>query len=136
MSAMGDKRQAYVDAWLRKSENDLTIARGVRFPKSGDIVTDGICFHCQQAVEKLLKAFLAARGVHFGKTHNLEMLQELCSQVDPEFRQLSFGTLTGYAVDVRYPEELGDPSLAEADEALRTAQNASDFVRRHLSPQH
>jgi len=132
MTAMGDKQQSYVDAWLRKSENDLAIARNVRFPRNGDIVTDGICFHCQQAVEKLLKAFLVARGVHFGKTHNLEMLQELCSQVDPEFRQLSFGTLTGYAVDVRYPEEIGEPSIAEADEALRIARDTSVFVRQRL----
>jgi len=37
----------------------------------------GIGFHCQQAVEKLLKALLAERGVHFRRSHDLGYLFHL-----------------------------------------------------------
>ena len=33
-------------------------------------------FHCQQAVEKLLKAWLTNQGVHYPKTRNLQALIE------------------------------------------------------------
>ncbi len=44
-----------------------------------DAVTDAIVgFHCQQAVEKSLKAVLAASGADFPFTHDLGGLIELC----------------------------------------------------------
>ncbi|MEM0315477.1 MAG: HEPN domain-containing protein, partial [Archaeoglobaceae archaeon] len=51
-------------------------------------ITDTLCFHCQQAVEKLLKAFLVNAGVEFGRTHSLEYLIKLSSDVDKEFEEL------------------------------------------------
>lgn len=39
--------------------------------------SDEICFHCQQAVEKFLKALLQEAAVAFYKTHNLEALGKL-----------------------------------------------------------
>ena len=46
--------------WLRKARNDLVSARILL--AHGDPVTDTACFHCQQAVEKTLKAFLVYLG--------------------------------------------------------------------------
>jgi HEPN domain-containing protein len=37
-------------------------------------------FHAQQAVEKALKAVMAAHGISFPKTHNLKELHDLLSQ--------------------------------------------------------
>jgi len=42
-----------------------------------EIVTDAVCFHCQQAVEKLLKAYLISKNVEFGRIHDLETLLKL-----------------------------------------------------------
>jgi HEPN domain-containing protein len=47
-----------------------------------DIEDDLLGFHAQQAVEKMLKALLAARGVDYPKTHNLRVLIELLAEVD------------------------------------------------------
>lgn len=33
------------------------MAKDERFPKNENHVTDGICFHCQQAVEKYLNLY-------------------------------------------------------------------------------
>lgn len=47
-----------------------------------DIEDDLLGFHAQQAVEKMLKALLAARGVDYPKTHNLRVLIELLALDD------------------------------------------------------
>ncbi|MDR0858962.1 MAG: HEPN domain-containing protein [Oscillospiraceae bacterium] len=67
-----------------------------------------ICFHCQQAVEKWLKAYLIYNGLdELSKTHNLVELCDECSVYDENFGQFrqQFETLTKHAVIVRYPRE-------------------------------
>ena len=39
-----------------------------------------VCFHAQQAVEKLLKAALVNRGIIFSRIHNLAHLAEMLTQ--------------------------------------------------------
>ena len=41
-----------------------------------------VCFHAQQAVEKLLKAALVKRGLVFSRTHNLSHLAEMLKQAE------------------------------------------------------
>jgi HEPN domain-containing protein len=43
-----------------------------------DSPTSIVGFHCQQAVEKALKAVLAVRGLEFPYTHNLGLLIQFC----------------------------------------------------------
>ncbi len=67
--------------------------------------TDSIFgFHCQQAVEKLLKAWLSLSGVAFPRTHDLRILFDLAEDIDPQavatFRELE--DLTDYGVQFRY----------------------------------
>jgi len=77
-------------------------------------------FHCQQAVEKLLKALLTVVGVSFGRTHDLGHLMDLlgdAGHVIPEEasdldRLTPYGTVFRYEdqpedVDVRRQETLG-----------------------------
>jgi HEPN domain-containing protein len=47
--------------WLAKAENDLLNADNNL--KSEIIPYETVCFHCQPAAEKLLKAYLVARGM-------------------------------------------------------------------------
>jgi HEPN domain-containing protein len=96
------------------------------------MVTDGVCFHCQQFVEKLLKAYLVSKNIDFGKTHNLEFLLELCKIQDSDFQGLNVGNLSFYAVEVRYPDEFYIPSVAEANECFEIASIARDFILKKL----
>jgi HEPN domain-containing protein len=58
---------------LGAAENDELMARSL-LPVEG--VTDaGIGFNAQQAVEKAIKAVLAAKGTEFPFTHNLKQLR-------------------------------------------------------------
>lgn len=56
-------------------------------------------------MEKYLKAYLISKSVDFGKTHNLEYLIKLCSEIDKDFEDIKVGDLSFYAVEVRYPDD-------------------------------
>ena len=47
------------------------------------LIVEDVLFHCQQAVEKALKAFLTWHDRPFGKTHDLQRLGLRCPRVDP-----------------------------------------------------
>ena len=42
----------YLEKWLIKANNDLKVAENESHLTSQEMVTDAICFHSQQAVEK------------------------------------------------------------------------------------
>ncbi|MGH7792379.1 MAG: HEPN domain-containing protein [Thermodesulfobacteriota bacterium] len=122
----------YVKGWITKAKRDLKVAEHeLGLPKE-DIITDAVCFHCQQAVEKFLKAYLASKNLDFGKTHNLEYLIELCFKNDPEFKSIVLGNLSFYAVEIRYPDEFYTPSLNEAEESFQIAIDVKNFVLKKL----
>ncbi len=122
----------YVKRWIAKAINDFKIAEHELKQSEKEMVTDAICFHCQQAVEKLLKAYLASKNIDFGKTHNLEFLLELCIKKDNDFKDLNVGNLSFYAVEIRYPDEFYMPSVAEARECFSIASKAKDFLLKKL----
>jgi HEPN domain-containing protein len=70
-------------------------------------VTDEVFgFHCQQAVEKILKAVLASKAIAYRRTHDLEALFELLGQAGtplPEGLRES-SRFTGFAVEYRYAD--------------------------------
>jgi len=69
------------------------------------LLTDEICFHCQQAIEKPLKGMLAEHGLPIQKTHDLTILLAQLLPTDPTLRSLRRGLkrVTRYAVEYRYP---------------------------------
>lgn len=109
-------------AWLRKAETDVKAARH-DLTASPPLLSD-VVFHCQQAIEKILKGFLMWHGLPFRKTHSLEELGEQCLDVDSTLRELVDRAvpLTEYAWKFRYPGDLEEPSLEEAEEALQITQ--------------
>jgi HEPN domain-containing protein len=111
--------------WLRHAESDLALSSHPRFE---NVLTEMLCFHAQQAVEKSLKAALVHRGVTFPHTHDIAALvtavrnagidwpDDLDEAVD----------LAEYAVAARYP----GAHLGVSDDDLRTAV---DLARRVLA---
>ncbi len=122
----------YIRKWIIKADNDFKIAEHELAQPETEMVTDAICFHCQQSVEKLLKAYLASKNIDFGKTHNLEFLLELCKKQDTIFENINLGDLSFYAVEVRYPDEFYIPSVEEAKECFRIASIVRDFMIKEL----
>ncbi len=72
-----------VSEWLRKADHDRRMA-DLGLAQS-PAITDGAAFHCQQAAEKLLKAYLTWQTQDFERTHDLRSLIESCARHDPTF---------------------------------------------------
>lgn len=122
----------YTKKWLQKALNDLKVMHNERNVEAENRVAEAVCFHAQQAVEKLLKAYLVQHDIEFGKTHNLKILLKLCRDHDPDFKVMSVGDLTDYAVEVRYPDDFYVPTLEEADESIGIADAAKVFILQKL----
>jgi HEPN domain-containing protein len=76
-------------------------------------VSELLCFHAQQAVEKALKAFLIAKGDEPPRTHSIEVLLERCRRMDPAFPEYEIKNLSYFSVEIRYPDELYLPEIEE-----------------------
>jgi HEPN domain-containing protein len=121
--------------WIIKAINDYkTAEKLINFPEN-EIITDTLCFHCQQVVEKLLKAFLVYHKIGFQKVHTIEYLIKLCSTIDSDFESLYEKTknLTDYAIDIRYPDDFYIPTIEEARNAFESATFVKEFIFKKLS---
>ena len=121
-----------VKEWLQKAHNDLRSAQILTEHRPP--VLDTACFHCQQAVEKTLKAFLAWQTVPFEKVHNLTYLLDLCEAQESGFdaMRMQAEALAPYAVETRYPGPVIEIPQEQAQEALEAAQIIWDFMLRLL----
>jgi len=68
-----------VRAWLHRASADLLSAR-ILVEHSPLVLGPAAFHHCQQAVEKTLKAFLVWRSVPFEKVHSLVYLMDCVRQ--------------------------------------------------------
>ena len=101
--------------WIAKANEDLAAVRKLSEDEEDFLFFKStILFHCQQAIEKYLKAFLVFKNVDFPKTHHLEFLNDFCIEHGgDDFERLEFGGLSGFAVDSRYPDKYEEPTLDE-----------------------
>jgi len=124
-----------VRQWLNRARLDLrsaALALTARPP-----ITEDACFHCQQAVEKALKAFLVYHGVEFEKLHLIGYLLDLCAGQDSAFEQLrtSAVPLTSYATRFRYPHPDAPPTSEQVRHDLDVAKRVCGFVLDRLPRQ-
>ena len=127
---MKSKRD-YVKDWFAKAANDLKIAR--REMEARDAASDAVCFHFQQAAEKVLKAWLVWHDVQYKPTHNIEVLLAACEKIDPDFRQLrDVEALTPYAVEIRYADDFYMPTADEMSEIVSLAKEIADVLLPEL----
>jgi HEPN domain-containing protein len=116
--------------WANYADEDLIMAKSaLRHRKP---LTTASCFHSQQCAEKYFKAILVAQDVEFPKTHDLLILNTLCTNagIFTGFTKEDLGRLSGYAVHTRYPGNQPDPD--EAKEALEITMTIRKFARKFL----
>ena len=111
-----------VNEWIKKAQADyFTAEREINVELNPN--WDGVCFHCQQAIEKLLKALLQKNNIKFTKIHDLTELLRLIIPVFPDLKDLKedMEWLTIFSVEFRYP---GEAALKEdADNAITVMKN-------------
>lgn len=107
--------------WLAYSLSDLNAAR--KLLDEPDYYPRQVCFLAQQSSEKALKAVLILLEIEFLYTHDLDRLREAIPtgwKVKQDFPQL-YG-LSIWAVESRYPGDMPDIVMADAEAALQTAE--------------
>lgn len=93
-----------------------------------------ICYHCEQAAEKLLKAVLVAADIEPPKTHDLIQLCKKCAELDSAYEVLADACieLSPYGVQVRYPSDL-DLNEDDMQYALTMCRRIDKVVREKLT---
>lgn len=120
--------QAWVAAWLTKASHDLETAE--RALHAGHPITDTAAYHCHQAAEKALMAFLASRLEPLVKSHALMDLLTRCANADTRFADWadSIAELSAFGTVLRYPSVDADPAVIDVVHALKTAKQFHAFV--------
>ncbi|MCP4591360.1 MAG: HEPN domain-containing protein, partial [bacterium] len=117
------------------ADHDLGAAR--KLAEEGDRFLDVAIYHCQQAAEKAVKAFLIFHDQRISRTHDVQFLVTAAGSLNDGFSAWSEAAerLTPYATAFRYPDELMEPERAEFEEALSAADSFCGFVLSVLPEQ-
>ena len=125
-------------AWLAVAQRDYDIALhlSVAFRP---LPIANICYNCQQAIEKALKAILIYHASEYPKTHDIRELHQLCKESGTDFGLTPSvtRTLTRYATKSRYPDGMHEFTDKDADIGLKYAkqilEKAKHIVTLYLS---
>jgi HEPN domain-containing protein len=128
MKQPNETRTKIVNEWRRKADDDIAVAE--RLLSDEATFLNAVTFHCQQAAEKYLKALLTCWDIEFPKTHVLAKLIGLVETRDAVLAMslLDAIILTPYGVELRYPGDRPDASLAQAREAVGLARQVRDAI--------
>ena len=130
---MVDSKKFEIGQWLIKANNDLRSAK--QLFKAEPPLLDTAVYHCQQAAEKALKAYLTLQEIPFFKIHHLTVLVEQCMEVDPTFEKLLdiADILTPYAVAFSYPGDVIEPEYEDVLIAIEASKEVLTLVVSKIS---
>lgn len=124
-----------IKQWITIANKDLLTAN--QLIAIDDSVPESICFNCQQATEKFLKAYLIFFEEKIIRTHDIGKLIKICSVHDKDL--LAFfdeaDSLTLYAVEARYPDNFFEIKRQEAIEAIEIAIKVKTYILSKINKQ-
>lgn len=120
--------------WIRLGDRDL-LSAVVLLKRADPLIAPGL-FHCQQAVEKWLKAILIWHGTGFPKVHDLGRIGALCLAVEPDLQDLvsTVADLTDFATVYRYPGAEMVLDASDATEWLAVTEGARSAILAKMPP--
>ena len=129
---MNDETAEAVRQWRAKAQSDWTTVEILL--GSDRCPADTVCFHCQQFVEKLLKALLTCHCVEAPKTHDLRRLIQLAEPFAPELSRFSdtSDTLTVHGLESRYPGDWCEINPEEMNEVVELARELGALLLSKL----
>ena len=118
------------DRWLGFARQDLRIAELAM----NEGLYNQVCFHSEQCVEKVLKAWLAEKGKRIPRTHSMaDLLTLIPADVVADMAE-EILLLDRFYIPTRYPDALpgsledGLPDKDEAQEALALATRVLENI--------
>lgn len=129
---MDDKKVDFIKEWIYEANNDLGLAEFV-IENEGKYY-DLVCFHCQQAAEKYLKAYIIYLRLHYEKVHDLKyLLNVIGKRREVPKKLIKYADLLNeYTIDSRYPDYWHDPDLGETKECIKAAQEFKNYIKEVL----
>jgi HEPN domain-containing protein len=116
---------------IAAADRDLVIlAKGIPDP---EISIEVLGFHCQQAVEKYLKAALAIHQVEFHKIHDIKTLTDLARSAGMEVPSSEpLEALTPFAVEFRYQTLPQGESPVAREKMTELAQEVRKWANQQV----
>lgn len=114
--------------WAEFAKNDLLVAKELDIEKH--FVYRAILIHCQQAIEKYLKAFLLFENENISRTHDLLFLCKRCENYDRNFSlfEEELTWISVHYLESRYPDNFEDISIEEAKRSLEISIRFEKFI--------
>ena len=126
--SMPHKKEIVVKEWMDFAKEDLDTAGLIL---NGDYLYNrSICYHCQQAAEKYLKAYILFSDLPIIKTHNIALLCEQIQDIDKDILQIydTASELTQYITAARYPDDFEKLCDEDSREAYKISFKVAEFV--------
>ncbi|MDR2694304.1 MAG: HEPN domain-containing protein [Chitinispirillales bacterium] len=119
--------------WVFFADKDMLMARAV----TGNAeLTGGVAFHCQQAIEKFLKAYLSEHDKEVRKTHDLLSLYSEAKNIqDWNLDEDMLKNISDIYIELRYPVNIAMkpdgllPSIEEAQSYWEFARTVERVFR-------
>jgi len=126
-----------VEDWIVLADKDLYAAEIMI--KNNDSLTNIVAFHCQQAIEKYLKAFLIENDVPLIRTHDLIKLNGMTKEIkDLGINEEKLIIINEVYIDSRYPGEIGlmphgAPTSKQALEFIKCAKEVKAIIIKQIT---
>jgi len=119
--------------WLKYALDDLNSAEVLITAE----IYNMVCFHSQQASEKLFKAFIASSDQTIPRIHNLSRLYKICKEINRDLPDIDpdwILFLNDIYIDSRYPADFGilpygQPGKNDALMAFKYAKGIDNILR-------
>lgn len=116
---------------MEKAHKDFDIVMMAK-KENDEYYMDICCYHIQQAIEKLLKAFIELKGERYAFTHDVSRLYENYIQLGGKpisYLDLMGGTLTAWESGSRYKDSFF-ATMRELDSAIEIYHTLDQFVSK------
>jgi HEPN domain-containing protein len=125
-----------VEDWILLADKDLYAAEILL--KEQYPLTNIVAFHCQQAIEKYLKAFIIEKDAPLIKTHDLIKLNGMLNEIkNIGIDEKKLIVINEVYVESRYPGDIGlmpdgMPTFEEAKEFIEYAKEVKKIINSEL----
>lgn len=117
-----------VNDWINSAQEDLD---GIALTSQVPLLAH-TCYHCGQAVEKMLKAYIIAKTNELTKTHDLVSLIKKCERISPDFGQFrNICTDISTFSTIRYPPRK-NITKQDMEETIERTREIVDFTMATL----
>ena len=129
------KNRTLVEQWLSRAQSNLDRARAGKIRDT--ILYEDLCFDCQQAAEKAVKALLISNNIVPQPTHSLSVLIDDLEKngIDVPDTIKAAIPLSYYAVVTRYPGRYEPVNEREYKQAMKMAKTVFSWVTRSFGQQ-